>query len=265
MTKQPNQAPADAGPGEPPVEAEKPTKIIKRYSNRKLYDTERSKYVTLDEISRMIKQGEEIRIIDNESKEDLTSVTLTQIIYEEEKRESRMPLSMLRNLIQSSGATLQDFFDRSVKTPVAEAQKTVEKSVEELKQSAVHLREAATHRVSELTDSAKRIYFERKAEEFKKSVFGTMDELEGRLKHRLEEVRSGESELNTVPEGGVAENNVEPAQAAQAPNAEEQAEPKPTAPDLMDAHHISEHVALLRERLETARSLLEELERLDKR
>src|SRR5215470_19005274 len=79
----------------------KAAKIVKRYSNRKLYDTERSKYVTLDEIAKMIKAGEEVTIIDNETKEDLTSVTLTQIIFEEEKRESRMPLGMLRNLIQT--------------------------------------------------------------------------------------------------------------------------------------------------------------------
>ena len=75
---------------QPTPEADKPkSKVIKRYSNRKLYDTDRSKYVTLDEIAKMIKAGEEITIIDNETKEDLTSVTLTQIIYEEEKRESR--------------------------------------------------------------------------------------------------------------------------------------------------------------------------------
>ncbi len=49
--------------------------------------------MTLDEIAQMIKVGEEVTIIDNETKEDLTSVTLTQIIFEEEKRESRMPLS----------------------------------------------------------------------------------------------------------------------------------------------------------------------------
>src|SRR5262245_11506589 len=120
------------------------SKIIKRYSNRKLYDTERSKYVTLDEIARMIKAGEEVTIIDNETKEDLTSVTLTQIIFEEEKRESRMPLGMLRNLIQTGGDALQEFFDKSVKAPVSEIKDTATKSVEELKQKSVELRDAAT-------------------------------------------------------------------------------------------------------------------------
>src|SRR5262245_35190382 len=118
MSNEPNDKPApEPQQGQnPPLEP----KVIKRYSNRKLYDTERSKYVTLDEIAKMIKAGEEVTIIDNETKEDLTSVTLTQIIYEEEKRESRMPLSMLRNLIQTGGDALQEFFDKSVKAPVSE-------------------------------------------------------------------------------------------------------------------------------------------------
>ena len=60
-------------------------KIVKRYANRKLYDTERSCYVTLDDISQMIKAGDEVRVIDNKSGEDLTSVTLAQIIFETEK------------------------------------------------------------------------------------------------------------------------------------------------------------------------------------
>ena len=93
MTNEQNDKPApEPEQGQTQLEP----KVIKRYSNRKLYDTERSKYVTLDEIAKMIKAGEEVTIIDNETKEDLTSVTLTQIIYEEEKRESRMPLAMLR-------------------------------------------------------------------------------------------------------------------------------------------------------------------------
>src|SRR5688572_25587181 len=140
----------DAPQGEAAQNPRTRSKIIKRYSNRKLYDTERSKYVTLDEIARMIKAGEEVTIIDNETKEDLTSVTLTQIIFEEEKRESRMPLPMLRNLIQTGGEALQEFFAKSLKEPALHG-------VEELKQSAIGLRDAATRSVTELTGSAKRI------------------------------------------------------------------------------------------------------------
>ncbi len=143
--------------------------LIKRYANRKLYDTARSRYVTLDDIATMIKAGDELRIIDNESKEDLTSVTLAQIIFEEEKRESRMSLAMLRNLIQTGGTTLQEFFERSVRAPVAEirdtAQRSVEKSVEEWRQGALQIRDAATKGVFGFTDSAKRIWSAKERQE----------------------------------------------------------------------------------------------------
>ena len=78
-------------------------KVIKRYTNRKLYDTVESRYVTLDEIAEMIKGGTEVKIIDNRSKEDLTSVTLAQIIFEEEKKQSQMPLALLREIIRHPG------------------------------------------------------------------------------------------------------------------------------------------------------------------
>ena len=81
-------------------------KIVKRYANRKLYDTERSCYVTLEDIALMIRAGDEVRVIDNKNGEDLTSVTLAQIIFETEKKNSFMPLGLLRSLIQDKGETL---------------------------------------------------------------------------------------------------------------------------------------------------------------
>jgi polyhydroxyalkanoate synthesis repressor PhaR len=85
-------------------------KIVKRYANRKLYDTERSCYVTLDDISAMITAGDEVKVIDNKSGEDLTSVTLAQIIFETEKKKSFMPLGLLRDLIQNPGDSIQDMY-----------------------------------------------------------------------------------------------------------------------------------------------------------
>jgi polyhydroxyalkanoate synthesis repressor PhaR len=85
-------------------------RVIKRYANRKLYDTKSSQYVTLDQIAQMIRAGEEVRVLDNNTKDDLTSVTLAQIIFEEEKRQkSYIPLFAMRHLIQSGGASLQEF------------------------------------------------------------------------------------------------------------------------------------------------------------
>jgi polyhydroxyalkanoate synthesis repressor PhaR len=82
--------------------SERPRRIIKRYSNRKLYDTKDSRYVTLLQIAEMVRSGEEVQIIDNNTKDDLTEVTLAQIIYEEQKAHSRnVPLQTLKELIHT--------------------------------------------------------------------------------------------------------------------------------------------------------------------
>src|SRR2546430_16675714 len=82
-------------------------RVVKRYGNRKLYDPQRSRYVTLDQIAEMIRTGEDVKIVDNNPKEDLTAITLAQIIFEEEKKSSFLPLSALRNIIQTSGDSIQ--------------------------------------------------------------------------------------------------------------------------------------------------------------
>jgi polyhydroxyalkanoate synthesis repressor PhaR len=87
---------------EAPAAPDRPRRIIKRYSNRKLYDTKDSKYVTLIQIAEMVRSGEEVQIIDNNTKDDLTEITLAQIIYEEQKAHSRnVPLQTLKELIHS--------------------------------------------------------------------------------------------------------------------------------------------------------------------
>lgn len=82
---------------------------IKRYPNRKLYDTEAKQYITLDGIAELIKHGKEIRVVDNVSGEDLTALTLTQIISEQEKKQGGfLPLNLLSGLVQSGGDRLQE-------------------------------------------------------------------------------------------------------------------------------------------------------------
>lgn len=100
-------------------EASAGPKIIKRYSNRKLYDTADSRYVTLDEIAEMVKQGADVKIVDNQTKEDLTSVTLAQIVFEEEKKQNQMPLAVLREIIRRPGESLSHFFKSEVTPRVA--------------------------------------------------------------------------------------------------------------------------------------------------
>ncbi|MCB9557436.1 MAG: transcriptional regulator [Deltaproteobacteria bacterium] len=78
-----------------------------------MYDTRDSRYVTLDQISEMIRQGEDVKVVDNATKEDLTSVTLAQILFEEEKRQrSFLPLAALRNIIQSGGDSLHGLMNQ---------------------------------------------------------------------------------------------------------------------------------------------------------
>lgn len=92
--------------------------LIKRYPNRKLYDTEAKKYITLDGIAELIRKGEEVQVVDHTTDEDLTAVTLTQIIFEQEKKKSGfLPTSVLTGLVQSGGQTLNSL-RRSLVNPL---------------------------------------------------------------------------------------------------------------------------------------------------
>ncbi|MFW6096642.1 MAG: polyhydroxyalkanoate synthesis regulator DNA-binding domain-containing protein [Chloroflexota bacterium] len=82
-------------------------RLIKRYPNRKLYDTEDKRYVTLNDIAQLIRDGEEIQVQDHSTGEDLTALTLTQIIVEQEKRHAGfLPRSVLTGLVQAGGERL---------------------------------------------------------------------------------------------------------------------------------------------------------------
>jgi polyhydroxyalkanoate synthesis repressor PhaR len=141
------------------------TRIIKRYANRKLYDTEHSRYVTLDQISEMIRNGDDVKIVDNKTKEDLTTVTLAQIIFEEEKKQrSFLPLGAMRNIIQSGG----EWF--------AEAQRRVQ-SILPGKKAGDGVEDPAPPEPVEATDEATQ----------KKNNLAALREWVDHSKHRLEE------------------------------------------------------------------------------
>ena len=140
-----DQAPAptpEAAAAAPQSERKEP-KVIKRYTNRKLYDTVESRYVTLDEIAQMIKGGAEVKIVDNRTKEDLTSVTLAQIIFEEEKKRSQMPLGVLREIIRHGGEAVAGFY--------AEKAGTIAGKIGELRTKTESLREDLEQRVRGVT------------------------------------------------------------------------------------------------------------------
>ena len=84
--------------------------IIKKYANRRLYNTATSAYVTLDDLAGMVREGIEFQVFDAKTNEDLTRQILTQIIFEEEaKGQSLLPIKFLRQLIRFYGDSLQAF------------------------------------------------------------------------------------------------------------------------------------------------------------
>ncbi len=84
--------------------------VIKKYENRRLYDTGASRYINLEDVARMIREGAEVQVLDARTGEDLTRVVLTQIIMEDAKgRGSGLPLDLLRQLIVASDRVTHDF------------------------------------------------------------------------------------------------------------------------------------------------------------
>jgi polyhydroxyalkanoate synthesis repressor PhaR len=88
--------------------------LIKKYGNRRLYDTRRSRYVTLEEVLEVVAAGEEIRVVDAKTQEDLTKRVVTKIIFLEEERRNLdlLPLDFLRKLVQHRDDSLREFYQR---------------------------------------------------------------------------------------------------------------------------------------------------------
>jgi polyhydroxyalkanoate synthesis repressor PhaR len=100
-------------------------RLIKRYESRKLYDTEESRYVSLDEIAGWVRQGQEVRVVDNATNNDVTSQTLTQIILDEgRKGTSFLPSELLHDLVRLG--------ERAVSTGMEQVQQGVDKLIDRL-------------------------------------------------------------------------------------------------------------------------------------
>lgn len=112
-------------------------KIIKRYQNRKLYDTQQSCYVTLEDIAKMIRANEEVMVIDNKTKRDITAATLTQIIFEAEKKASEYaPLSTLREIIQHGNGSISGYLAKLGAFPAHAVRPSAEPRVSEFVETA---------------------------------------------------------------------------------------------------------------------------------
>ena len=90
--------------------------IVKKYSNRRLYDTEGSRYITLEELAEKIRLGAEVKVQDAKTGDDLTQVTLTQIILESRGAARLLPVPLLLQLIRMGDDALAEFFGRFLST-----------------------------------------------------------------------------------------------------------------------------------------------------
>ena len=91
--------------------------LIKKYANRKLYDTRTSRYVTLDDIAQLVRDGHDINVIDRDSGSDLTQVTLSQIVLSEEKRGPARIVDAGGEMLHDRGQALLDYVRRTLNVP----------------------------------------------------------------------------------------------------------------------------------------------------
>jgi polyhydroxyalkanoate synthesis repressor PhaR len=120
--------------------------LIKRYANRKLYNTETSRYITLKGIAELIEQGAEVRVVDNETGEDITSVALSQILVDNERAQRAVPRGLLSDLIQRGGDVLYGALKRGVgdaQENLGELQKNVREAIRHREEEASRWRDSA--------------------------------------------------------------------------------------------------------------------------
>jgi len=174
-------------------------RVIKRYTNRKLYDTEESRYVTLEEIAGMVKAGEEVQIVDNRTGNDLTEVTLAQILFEEQKKQTtRMPLSMLKEIIRTSGSSITDFIQRRLTQPVQSFKQEAERQVDKIVRRSESTVEEKARQVRDLFTSTQKALddIQKKLDERIHNVFDAVGS-RAKFKEQLAALRKRIEDLET--------------------------------------------------------------------
>jgi polyhydroxyalkanoate synthesis repressor PhaR len=110
--------------------------LIKRYANRKLYDTESKRYITLDGIAEMIRREQDVKVIDHETGDDITAVTQAQIIFEQERKlRSGIPRTVFTNIIQTSTDTISQVWHALI--PPDEMKRAVDAEIEKRVQALI--------------------------------------------------------------------------------------------------------------------------------
>jgi len=153
-------------------------RLIKRYSNRKLYDTQEKRYVSLGDVAALIRAGEEVQILDHQNSEDLTATTLARILQREERT---LPLPFLRSLIRIGGDTwehLRAFLNEAGLEPLVSRGET---ALEEAQRLSEELAAHALRRRQDL-EAATMIKVEEALERWQIPTRDDLQRLEARLK-----------------------------------------------------------------------------------
>ena len=177
------------------------TVLIKRYANRKLYNTETSRYITLKGIAELIEQGVEVRVVDNETGEDITSVALSQILVDNERAQRAVPRTLLSDLIQKGGDALYGALKKSVgEEGLGGLQRNVRDAIRHREEEATRWRDSARAEWDEMVHGAVERVF--KALDLpRRSDIEALNENLERVAAALEKLDGGHDEPATPPHG----------------------------------------------------------------
>jgi polyhydroxyalkanoate synthesis repressor PhaR len=120
--------------------------LIKKYANRKLYDTRTSRYITLEGIAELVRNGHEIKVVDRDNGHDLTQVTLSQIVLSQEKRGPARLVGASGDVIHESGQALLDYVRKTLNVP-SDLRNQMERTREDLEGKADETIERALRRL----------------------------------------------------------------------------------------------------------------------
>ncbi len=155
--------------------------LIKKYGNRRLYDTAGSRYVNLDDLAALVRKGKEVRVVDAKTGRDLTRVTLTQIITEDAKdKPTGLPLELLRQLIIASDEVRQEFlmwYLKSAFDTYEKVQGAVQDRLNEVQSAVLSPVDMMKRFLGSMASSSPQTAAEREVEALRMRVA----ELEGRL------------------------------------------------------------------------------------
>lgn len=168
-------------------------RVIKRYANRKLYDTESSTYVTLEDVEGMVREGEELQIVDNSTGEDITSATLAHIVLEQQKINPSFPVAALRGIIQSG----EEFFSR-LQWPVTQFREEFRRRADTLEEGGKAIREFVDGTQKSIDEMQQRL-----DDRFRHTVdqLTHIPEMRRELEELRETIEAMEKRLDEIEEG----------------------------------------------------------------